>query len=140
MAVAETTARENLFADMFSLINTNKLSGWTVLATFPESNPAFPCVVIHGAEVESDGLTFNRSQRDFPVTMEIEVFAKAADGLEKIDQGKDNVMATIRNNQSSLYSDKIDVPTVNDTGSSQLMFNEVKINQGGLSADIRLLL
>ena len=35
MAVTESTARVEVFQNIYSIINTNKLTGTTVLATFP---------------------------------------------------------------------------------------------------------
>ncbi len=141
MVVTESTARVDVFQEIFNIINSNKLSGWTVLATFPEQTPVFPSIIVHPAEITNNINSFDRSERTNTVGVEIELIAKASDGMVKIDQGKDNIIDTLRNsaNISTLKTAKIDVVDVDDLGTTQEVFRDLKINTGGLRANLGLL-
>jgi|TARA_R100000482_G_C5068777_1_gene120547 Leucine-rich repeat (LRR) protein len=142
MVVTENTARVEVFQSIFSIINTNKLSGTTVLATFPEKSPTFPCYVLNSPEITNDSLAFDTGSRQIDFTMNIEFFGDARDGMQKIDQMKDNVVASLRDstNVASLKSDKISIMNIEDDLNDQVEFKEMKINTGELSVQGVILL
>ena len=142
MAVTESTARVEVFQSIYSIINTNKLSGTTVLATFPEKSPTFPCYVLNSPEITNDSLAFDTGSRQIDFTMNIEFFGDARDGMQKIDQMKDNVVASLRDstNVASLKSDKISIMNIDDDLNDQVEFKEMKLNTGELTVQGVILL
>jgi len=134
MAVTESTARVELFKEIFDVINENKLSGWKILATFPETEPVFPCIVIHPASLTNIGLSFDRGGREHDFEMEIELFSSAKDGFKKIEEGRDNIVDTLRTsaNITALVALGIDIKDTADMGTDQLLFNNAKLNMGSL--------
>ena len=103
MVVTENTARVEVFQSIFSIINTNKLTGTTVLATFPEKSPTFPCYVLNSPEITNGSLAFDTGSRQIDFTMNIEFFGDARDGMQKIDQMKDNVLRLYEIQQMLLH-------------------------------------
>jgi len=141
MVVTESTARVDVFQEIFNIINSNKLSGWTVLATFPEQTPVFPSIIVHPAEVTNNIRSLDRSERTNMGGVEIELIGKASSGMVKIDEGKDNIIDTLRTaaNISTLETAKIDVVDIDDLGTTQERFRDLKINTGGLRVNLELL-
>ena len=142
MVVTENTARVEVFQSIYSIINTNKLSGTTVLATFPEKSPTFPCYVLNSPEITNDSLAFDTGSRQIDFTMNIEFFGDARDGMQKIDQMKDNVVASLRDstNVASLKTDKISIMNIDDDLNDQVEFKEMKLNTGELTVQGVILL
>ena len=142
MVVTEGTARVDVFQEIFSLINTNKLTGTTVLATFPEKSPTFPCYVINSAEVLNENISMDRTTSNLEFNMDIEFFADARDGMQKIDQMKDNVVSTLRDltNIASLKTAGISMSNIEDRSNLQSVFRNMKINTGRISLTGELLI
>ena len=134
MAVTESTARVEVFQNIYSIINTNKLSGTTVLATFPEKSPTFPCYVIESAQVSNNSLAMDTGSREINFTLNIFLYGDSRDGMQKIDQMKDNVIDSLRDstNIATLKAANISIFDINDGGSSQEQYLEMKINFGQL--------
>ena len=122
MAVTESTARVEVFQNIFSLINTNKLASTTVLATFPEKSPTFPCYVINSAEVANLSQALDTDSRELNFT------------LLKIDQMKDNTIGTLRDstNRATLKAANISITSITDNGNSQDEFRDMKLNSGSI--------
>jgi len=142
MVVTESTARVEIFKKFFSIINTNKLSNTTVLATFPEKSPTFPSYVVNPAQVSNTSLAIDTGSREINFTLEIDMYGDARDGTEKIDEMKDNVIDTLRasSNIASFKTDKISIIRVEDLGNDQDVFRDMKLNIGGVRAEGVLLL
>lgn len=100
--VSLSTINSNIYNTLFTLINTNKPTGWTVLASFPEKTPTFPCIVVRPANVNVQLLTLQRNKKRLFVTVDIEIYAKSEDRLEKIDVGRQNIKYTLLTNFSTL--------------------------------------
>jgi len=135
MAVTESTARVEIFQSIYTIINSNKLSGTTVLATFPEKSPTFPCYVINPSNLTNDALALDMGSRDSDFSMRIILYGDARDGTKKIDEMKDNIIDTLRTaaNVSSLKTDNISIKEINDEVSSQSVFKNMKLNKGSLT-------
>ena len=135
MVVTESTARVEIFQSIYSIINSNKLSGTAGLATFPEKSPTFPCYVINPSNLTNDALALNMSSRESDFSMRIILYGDARDGTKKIDEMKDNIIDTLRNsaNVSSLKTDKISIKEINDEVSSQSVYKNMKLNKGSLT-------
>ena len=135
------TIRADIFNNLATLINNNKLSGWAVLSAFPEENPVFPCIVINPAMVPFNFLTLDRSAKKFNITVELELFAEASEGKEKIDEARDNLQATIINNYSTLKTYglvlALDNPFV-DSAIGMDNYNEHKLNIASVELNMRL--
>jgi hypothetical protein len=134
MAVTESTARVEVFQNIFSLINTNKLASTTVLATFPEKSPTFPCYVINSAEVANLSQALDTDSRELNFTLLIDYFGDARDGMQKIDQMKDNTIGTLRDstNRATLKAANISITSITDNGNSQDEFRDMKLNSGSI--------
>tara|TARA_R100000479_G_scaffold164166_1_gene102917 strand:- start:114 stop:542 length:429 start_codon:yes stop_codon:yes gene_type:complete len=134
MAVTESTARVEVFQNIYSIINTNKLTGTTVLATFPEKSPTFPCYVIESAQVSNTSLAIDTGSRELNFLFNIYLYGDSRDGMEKIDQMKDNVIDSLRDstNVTTLKSANISIINIDDEGVSQDQFRDMKINSGQL--------
>tara|TARA_Y100000004_G_C8861630_1_gene389339 strand:- start:520 stop:948 length:429 start_codon:yes stop_codon:yes gene_type:complete len=134
MAVTESTARVEVFQNIFSLINTNKLASTTVLATFPEKSPTFPCYVINSAEVANLSQALDTDSRELNFTILIDYFGDSRDGMQKIDQMKDNTIGTLRDstNRATLKAANISITSITDNGNSQDEFREMKLNSGSI--------
>ena len=102
-SVALATIRQNVFATLANLINTNKPSGWTIVSAFPEDEPTFPCIVINPAKIKPVIATLDSNGFIVEdIDVEIEFYALSSQNKAKIDEGRDNVQATLLNNQSVL--------------------------------------
>jgi|ETNvirnome_2_300_1030623.scaffolds.fasta_scaffold104834_1 hypothetical protein len=140
--ITKSSIRENLFETFYQVLNANKLGGWTVLASFPEQNPVFPCLVINPAAVSLKSLNIPKSKFRWAASMLVDVYSLTKDGKEKNDQGMDNVMDTIRTNltsgdnisQYNLTLDK-DVP-FDDAGASQEVINDTGLNVNSLTINL----
>tara|TARA_Y100000310_G_C20621392_1_gene783497 strand:- start:41 stop:478 length:438 start_codon:yes stop_codon:yes gene_type:complete len=141
-AVVGSTIRENVFNTVTTLIDNNKLSGWTVLSSFPEQNPTFPCVIINPAKITQNIMTINKGVAVYRISVEVELFAAANDGKEKIDQGLDNINNTFFSNASTLktYNLFLDnaIP-IEDLGAGNLVFNQNKLNFGVVAVNMKKL-
>ena len=134
MAVTESTARVEVFQSIYSIINTNKLSGTTVLATFPEKSPTFPCYVIESAQVSNTSLAMDTGSRELNFNLNIFLYGDARDGMQKIDQMKDNTIGTLRDstNRATLKAANISITSITDNGNSQDEFRDMKLNSGSI--------
>jgi hypothetical protein len=135
MAVTESTARVEVFQNIYSIINTNKLTGTTVLATFPEKSPTFPCYVLESASVSNSSLAIDTGSRELNYDVNLFVYCDARDGMQKIDQMKDNVINSLRDstNIATLKSANISILNIDDDGVRQDQYNDMKINSGQLT-------
>ena len=98
-SVALATIRQNVFATLANLINTNKPSGWTIVSAFPEDEPTFPCIVINPAKIKPVIATLDSNGFIVEdIDVEIEFYALSSQNKAKIDEGRDNVQATLLNN------------------------------------------
>ena len=134
MAVTESTARVEVFQNIFSIINTNKLANTSVLATFPEKSPTFPCYVINSAEVANLSQALDTDSRELNFTLLIDYFGDSRDGMQKIDQMKDNTIGTLRDstNRATLKTANISITSITDNGNSQDEFRDMKLNSGSI--------
>lgn len=138
-SIAKATIRQNLFETVYQVINANKLSGWTVTAAFPESNPTFPCLVINPATISLTALDVTKSKFRWEASVLVDVYSLTKDGKDKNDQGMDNVMDTIRTNltandnllQYNLTLSR-DAPFV-DEGASQIEINDSGLNVNSIT-------
>tara|TARA_R100001509_G_C4825109_1_gene201224 strand:+ start:49 stop:477 length:429 start_codon:yes stop_codon:yes gene_type:complete len=135
MAVTESTARVEVFQNIYSIINTNKLTGTTVLATFPEKSPTFPCYVLESASISNSSLAIDTGSRELNYDVNLFVYCDARDGMQKIDQMKDNVINSLRDstNIATLKSANISILNIDDDGVRQDQYNDMKINSGQLT-------
>jgi len=138
--VVGSTIRENVFNTISTLIDNNKLSGWTVLSAFPEQNPVFPCIVVNPAKITQSIMTINKGVTSYRITVDVQLFSAANDGKEKIDQGLDNINNTLFSNASTLktYNLFLDnsIP-IEDLGAGNLLFNKNKLNFGIVAINLR---
>lgn len=130
---ASATLRVNVFNTIQTLIDNNKLSTWTVLSAFPESDPVFPCIVVNPAIVKPSIVALDKNCEVIEeIVVEIEYFALAKDGKKKIDEGRDNVMNIFLSNWSTLETYNL-LPAEDpfeDSNIDTFIFGREKINTG----------
>ena len=105
------TIRKNTFNTVFTLLDANKLSGWTIYSAFPERNPSFPCIVINPAIVSVDVKSLERSVTRRKIQVKLEYYAYAQDGKEAIDEGRDNDQDVILTSFTTLKTYKMALDT-----------------------------
>src|SRR3990167_5498222 len=133
MPITESTIRKDVFKEVFTLVNANKLLGWTVLASFPEISPVFPVVVINPANVEFDFLNFPDTARMKRVSIIVDIYSLARDGKVKMDEGKDNISNTLNTNITSLFTSvSLSLIEINDASVETIVLDDQKINFGSL--------
>ena len=97
------TIRQNFFATMYNLINTNKPTGWNVFASYPEDEASFPCIILNSGNIKPTIVGLDEdSYMVEDIKLKVEFYALASSGDDMIEIGRDNVMNTILTNQSTL--------------------------------------
>jgi len=124
---SESTVRVDTFQAIYTLINANKLTGWTVVSSFPETEPSFPCIVINPANISSSVMTLNNGKRNTEIRIVFELYASSRDGKQKIDQGSDNLTSTFTTNDL-ISTSTIVFHELNDLSSDMLEFAGQKLN------------
>jgi len=133
MPISESTIRKDVFKELFTLINANKLSGWTVLASFPEVSPTFPCIIINPANIDFTILSLTGTTRLKTISIIVDIFSLAKDGKAKMDEGKDNVSNTLWSNITSLFnSTSLNLIDINDSNVETIVLDDQKINFGSM--------
>ena len=139
--VSEATLRRSVVTNLFTLIDDNKLSGWTVLAAFPEKKATFPCIIINPANVSLNKIGTRVDARINKVTVLAELFSPSSSRLEALDIARDNIQETIVNNTGTLATYKMalgtDEPFI-ESDVDTIQFNEqnLKTSAVQLSFDI----
>jgi hypothetical protein len=91
------------------LVNANKLSGTTVVNSFPEAEPSFPCSVLPMPDVDVPvPVVLSGTKREYRVMVEFVCYATATG----TGQGQAKVAAMLDNLQSTFES----------TGTANLLF------------------
>jgi hypothetical protein len=96
--MALATIRADTYSALRTLIDANKISGSTVVNSFPDSTPSFPCYILPMPEVNLDEPTMDGSTRQYRLEVPMEVYATRAQGQVKIAQMLDNLQATLEGN------------------------------------------
>jgi len=139
MAVEEATIRQGTYKAVYDVIDANMLGGWTVLSSYPENNPTFPCVVIEQADNEPDYLTIDGTCRDNSMMVDIGIYSLARNGKEQHDEGRDKV-ADILNDALSTFKDThgIVLQMIEDGTTSTFIETNQKIHFGNIIARFKL--
>lgn len=119
--VTNATVKVNTFKTIYTLLNSNKPSGWTVLSSFPDSAPVFPCIVIEPAKVSIMSPTFRIDARKYDIEVELAFYVKASDRKEALDAGVDTVREVILNNEATFETNKLVLAT-------DIPFDETNVN------------
>jgi len=130
MALTESTVRVELFKEIYDIINENKIGGWKVLASFPETSSTFPCIVINPSTVLNEGITVTRGTRTTNFEIEIGLFSQAKQGFKAVEECRDNILSIFRDstNITNLFNSNIDIKDIVDLGSDQESFDGLKLN------------
>lgn len=135
--VSLSTVRVDVYGVLRTLINANKLSGVTVVNSFPEASPAFPCIVMPLPDIGFEGAqSINGSLRIYNGEMEITFWAKAdanTQGQAKVAAMMDNVQATLEANQSTLNTtDQLQLISLSPSAVEAVEVNGEKLYTAGL--------
>lgn len=140
MTVNQATIRADAFHEIYNLINTNLASGWTLLSSFPNNKPVFPCVVLNPAMISTDLISLDGSLADYNINVELEFFAKTSEGKAKIDEIRDNITNTIISNQASLKTSNLLLPNnpIDDSNIDTIAWDGIDINTGAMIISLQL--
>jgi hypothetical protein len=136
-----STIRVDVFNNISTLIDDNKLTGWTILSSFPEDNPIFPCIVINPALIRTKMLTLDRSKHRRNISVEVGFYVEAKDRLSTLDKGRDNFHNTLMNNHSTLrtYGLVLDMNSpFTDSEVTTQLFNEHKLHTATSIINLKL--
>lgn len=140
-SVALATLRGDIFNNLSTLIDANKLGGWTVVSSFPEDDPVFPCIVINPAKIITKMLTLDRSKSRRTIPVEIEFFVESKDRLVTLDEGRDNVQDTFMSNYSILRTYGLildsDNPFIDSVVTTEI-FNDQKLHAASSVVQLKL--
>ena len=139
--VTEINTRANLFKSIYTLINTNKVTGTTVLAGWSADEVVFPCYIINPALASLSSPTKDKTIQDYKFTIEIELWCKSVDLKAKIDEMKDNLQSTMLNNLAYLEGQNLNLTAdwFDDSNVESVEFNQVKYHTGGVILSFELL-
>ena len=131
--VTLATIRQNVFATIFTIVDDNKPSGWTVLSAYPEDNAIFPCIVINPALIKVSIIGLDASCLVVEdIGVEFEFYALSKDNKDKIDQGRDNVQTTLLDKTSTLSDNNLvlNEDPFDDSNTDSFLSGDEKINTG----------
>ena len=129
--VTISTIRAGAHAALYSLINTNKISGSTVSNSYPESSPSFPCYIIPLIEADVPGSETLADLRQYKFNVEFSVWATAAQGQAKIAELLDNLQATLEGSTATLNSNQIKFERFEASKIDKVEVNEQKLYTAG---------
>lgn len=140
-SVVEPTIRQNIYNTIFTLVNTYKTTGWTVVSSFPEKDPVFPCIVINPAKIEIKYQGMMNSFRLNEAEIMIEVFAKASDRINKIDVIMDNLHDMFATYESTLRSYNLlisEESPIIDSETTRVSFNGQDLNTSAVLVSFQI--
>ena len=100
---------EELFTVLETLILANKptytFNGstitYTLVATYPNSNPSFPLVVLNQGSINVIPVNLDGTGEDYEIEVKLDFYAKEAHGIRAIVVGKDSLRKTFIGNRSN---------------------------------------
>jgi hypothetical protein len=132
--VTASTIRAGAFAALYALINTNKVSGSSVLASYPEANPSFPCVIMPMPQAEVPEALSLGAARQHTFTVEFSVWVTASQGQAKVAELLDNLQNTLLTNTTTLNGHKIKFESFDPSRVDKVEVNEQKLYTAGAIA------
>ena len=138
--VTDSTIKVNTFKSIYKIINDNKPSGWTVLSSYPESKPVFPCIVINPANVTTQAPLYRIDGKKFDIKVELEFYALSSSRKETLDTGIDSVRNTILTNMTALKAQNLVLATttpVDETNAGTIEVNGIKLNSAFMMINLR---
>ena len=127
------TIRQDVFSNLYTLINNNKPSGWNVFASLPEDEASFPCMIINSANVKPIIVTLDSGGFIVEeIDAMIEFFVLAKSGDKKVEEGRDNVQNTLLSNQATLdtYGLYLREDPFDDSNLDFTVYNNEKVRTG----------
>ena len=125
--------RQYVFDAVYTLINANKSSAWSLLSAFPDQSPTFPTMVINPAEISMQFINISNSERDHMIELSIDYWSKSSKGKEQLDTERDTTGNTIEDNEATLRFKGLELMKpdfLNDTSIGEIVFNRQKLNTG----------
>ena len=137
--VVEASLRKNIYNTIFTLIDANKLTGWTVLSAFPEVQATFPCLVIKSANITLNKIGFTTDGRINEAEIVIELYSKASSRKETIDLMRDKLYDIFLTNKSTLFTYNLFLSGENpfiDSGTDEIEYNNEKFNTSAVAIQL----
>lgn len=132
--VTASTIRAGAYSVIRTLIDNNKVSGSVVINSYPESSPAFPCVIVPMPEAGIPDTVSLGDIKNYSFSIEFSVWATAAQGQAKVAELLDNIQATLEANTTSLNAEKIKFDTFSPSRVDKVEVNEQKLYTAGAIA------
>ncbi len=144
--MVNTTSRVAVFKAVYDCINADpptytdrdgNTATYTVLSSFPEVDPVYPCLVINPLikRTRSLGVKWTGDRKSAKGEVDIEFFAKTRDGKNAIDSARDHVEELIDALQSSAFF-LISENPFEDTGVDIVDYNDQKLNTAMLTVNM----
>jgi len=140
--VTSATIKENTFKNLYTYLNAYKPSGWTVVSSFPEAKPTFPCIVLNPAKVTVSSDAFRLSNRLYEISIELDFYAKASARKEKIDKAVDVVRELFISGYAVLQGYKLSFITdtpIDETDIATLNIGGNKLHTSSMTLKMRML-
>jgi len=136
------TLRQNVYANIYTLVDANKPSGWNLKTAYPEDNAGFPCIIINPANVKPTIVGMDKDSYIVEdISVEIEFFCKAKTGNDQLDRGRDNVMNTLLSNQATLetYGLYLNEDAFDDSTTDVFISGKEKVRTGASIVSLGLI-
>lgn len=130
--ITEEKLSENSWSTLAKLIDANKLTGWTIRASYPRDNDSLPCIVVENPIATIIPKTTDTSVKKIEIEANFKVYDKLKNGTKIIDYGKDNIRHTIIGNFTTLRTyglmyESIQDGDISPTEDEQMNEGELKV-------------
>lgn len=142
--INESSMRSSIFQALFTTIDANKPSGWTVRAKMPQVssiNSYLPLLVFDVRVTSTELVDINKTLPDYFINADF--FFVAADthnGMKDLDTAIDTVREVLRNNQSTWQSSGFYITNIREEASDMEVEGGNRLLTGALSCQIKPIL
>ena len=139
--VTQASLRSTIYNSIFTLLNTYKPTGWTVVSSFPEKDPVFPCYVVNPANITIKFQGMGKSIKITEAEILIEVFSKVADRMSVLDTGIDKLHEIFTTYESTLRGYRIllsDESPLTDSETSRVDFGGQELNTSAVAVALQI--
>lgn len=131
MAIALSTLRKDAYSAIRGYVDGNKITGSTVINSYPESDPTFPCYILPMQDVSIEqAATLDGSKREYLITASLDVVATRNQGQVKITEMLDSVLVAFDN--VDLSANNLMFETMDSSEIARIEVNEEKLYTAGV--------
>ena len=143
-AINESTIRQSVFKALYTTLDANKPSGWTIKSKMPQIdkvNSSLPLIVFNVA-VDDDLITLDKSTiSDYTVSASFMFIASESkrNSMEDVDGAVDTIRAQLKANQTTWEASGFYISGVNDEFSDMEIIGGNRLLTAALSCQIKLI-